>query len=222
MVLPFQDPHDRSYRAPIPCRRRRTEQFVDLTKIADRLHVTTVHSQDESVFGRDNSQEPLLTWRKCDGKGSPDAAGFRQDAHRSDNIRAWRLSSKRILHLQADEIAAVAEHNFRFEWQLPEQFGTELCSRSRLTNDKRACGTHIHDIIVAEFSCEDAGAKRPVSANIDISEEDHESHTGIMEGSGAPRHQVLDRVRVDETNRLPALATDPFPFETVRSLLAIV
>ena len=145
----FQNPHDRNYCAPIPCRRRHTEQFVDLAKIADRFHVTTVHSKDESVFGRDNSQEPLLTWRKCDWNGSPGAAGFRQDAHESNNIRAWRVSSKRILHLQADKIAAVAEHNFRFEWQLPKQFSTELCSRSRFTNDKRACSTHIHDIIVA-------------------------------------------------------------------------
>jgi hypothetical protein len=46
----FQNPHDRNYCAPIPCRRRHTEQFVDLAKIADRFHVTTVHSKDESVF----------------------------------------------------------------------------------------------------------------------------------------------------------------------------
>src|SRR3989441_4842897 len=117
---------------------------------------------------------------------SPDAAGFRQDAHESNNIRARRLSSKRILRLQTDKIAAVAEHDFRFEWQLPQQCSSELCSRSRFANDKRACSTHIHDIIVAQFSCEDAWAKRPVPANIDTPEENNESHTGIIE-KGARR-----------------------------------
>ena len=77
-------------------------------------------------------------------------------------------------------MAAVAEHNFRFKWQLPEQFSTGLCSRSRFANDKRAGGTDIDDIIVAQFSGEDAWAKRPMSANIDTSEENNESHTEII------------------------------------------
>jgi hypothetical protein len=38
-----------------------------------------------------------------------------ENAHESNNIRACRLSSERIFHLQSDKIAAVAEHNFRFE-----------------------------------------------------------------------------------------------------------
>src|SRR2546425_5541287 len=87
LPLAFQDPHDRNYGVPIPCRRRCAKQFVDLAKIADRFHVTTVHSEDESVFGRNNSQKPLPTWRKCDWNGGPDAAGVRQDAHESNNIR---------------------------------------------------------------------------------------------------------------------------------------
>src|SRR2546425_5182924 len=110
---------------------------------------------------------------------SPDAAGFRQDAHEANNIRARRLSAKRILRLQTDKIAAVAENDFRFEWQLPQQCSTELCSSYRFANDKRARSTHIHDIIVAQFSCEDAWAKRPVPTNIDTPEENNESHTWI-------------------------------------------
>ena len=91
-----------------------------------------------------------------------------------------------MLSQQTDDIAAVAEHDFRFEWQLPEQFGTELCSTAGFANDKRACSTDIHDIIVAQFSCEDAGAKRPVPANIDTPEEDNESH-----GRGSAWQQSL-------------------------------
>src|SRR5687768_15199399 len=88
LPLAFQNPHDRKYCVPVPCRRRHTEQLVDLAKIADRFHVATVHSEDESVSPRDNSQEPLPAWRKCDWNGGPDPAGFGQDAYESNSIRA--------------------------------------------------------------------------------------------------------------------------------------
>ena len=90
-----------------------------------------------------------------------------------------------MLRFQTDEIAAVAQHDVRFEWQLPEQFSTEPCSRSRFAHYKRAGSTHIHDIIVAQLFCEEAWAKRPVPANIDTAEENDESHTGIRKG-GSP------------------------------------
>jgi len=176
LPLAFQNPHDRNDCVPIACRRRHANQFVDLAQIADRLHVTAVHSEDELVFPPDNSQQPLPTCRKCDGNGSRDAAGLRQDAHESHNIRARRPGSKRMLRLQTNNIAPVAEHDFRLERQLPEQCGTELGSTTGFANDKRACSTHIHDIVIAQFSCEDAWAKRPVPANVDTPEENNESH----------------------------------------------
>jgi hypothetical protein len=149
LALALQNSHDGDYGVPIPCRRGHAEQFVDLPKIANRFHVTTVHSEDESVFRCDNSHEPLPARRKRAWNGSQAAVGFRQDAHESNNIRAWRLGSKRIFHLQADQIATLAEYNLRFEWQLPEQFSTELRSWAGFANDKRACSTHIHDTMVA-------------------------------------------------------------------------
>src|SRR5438093_3626654 len=57
-LLAFQYPHDRKDYVPVSCGRRHTEELVDLAKIADRLHVATVHSKDESVFRSDNSHEP--------------------------------------------------------------------------------------------------------------------------------------------------------------------
>jgi len=109
-----------------------------------------------------------------------------------------------MLRLQTDKLAAVAEHDYRCEWQFPEQCSPELCSRSRFANDKRARSTHIHDVIDAQLSCEDAGAKRPVPANIDTPEENHESHTGIKKrraryatrcsvDRGSTKHEILGR-----------------------------
>ena len=101
----FQNPHDGKDGVPVACSCRHTEQLVDLAKIADRLHVATVDSEDESVFRRYNSHEPLDLGRKCDWQDSPEASGSRQDTHESNYIGAWRLGSKRILCHQADQIA---------------------------------------------------------------------------------------------------------------------
>ena len=48
--------------------------------------------------------------------------------------------------------------------------------RARFPNDKRACCAYIHNVIVAQFSCQDAWAKRPVPAHVDTSQENDESH----------------------------------------------
>src|SRR5260370_14234611 len=80
-------------------------------RVADGLHVPTVHTKDELVLRRDYTHEPLPVGRKCDWQGGAEASGFRQDAHESNDVAARRLGSKRILRLQADEIATVAEHD---------------------------------------------------------------------------------------------------------------
>src|SRR5688500_4898339 len=65
--LGLQDACDRNDRVPIPRRRPCTEEFVDLAKIADRFHVTTVHSEDESMLRCDDPQKPLAAWWKSNG-----------------------------------------------------------------------------------------------------------------------------------------------------------
>src|ERR1700686_3607357 len=57
--IALQDPNDRNYCVPIPCRRWHTVQLVDLAKIADCLHVTTVHSKHELALRRYHPHQPL-------------------------------------------------------------------------------------------------------------------------------------------------------------------
>jgi hypothetical protein len=54
LAAALQDSHDRQDCVPVSRRRRHTEQFVNLSEIADRLHVTAVLSEDESAFGSDD------------------------------------------------------------------------------------------------------------------------------------------------------------------------
>jgi hypothetical protein len=96
--------------------------------------VTTVHAEDEATLGREDPHEPLVARRKRDRNGDDRTGGFRQDAHEPDDIRARGLGLERVLLLQAEEVAALAERDFRFERQLPEQLGTELRPGLRTTN----------------------------------------------------------------------------------------
>jgi hypothetical protein len=80
------------------------------------------------------------------------------------------------------------------------QHGTLL--EIQFTNDKRACSTHIDDIIVAQFSCEDAWAKRPVSANIDTSEENNERHAGIIRN---PLTMTIEDSRAKFAHAIPEI-----------------
>jgi len=84
--------------------------------------------------------------------------------------------SKWILQLQSGKVSVVTESDFRFKRQLPPQFRKELCARARLSNYESSCSADIHNIIGAQFSCEDTWAKGPVASNIDTPEEDYQSH----------------------------------------------
>ena len=54
-----QNSRDRNYGVPIPSRRWHAVQFVDLAKVADCLHVTTVLSEHELPLGRNHPHQPL-------------------------------------------------------------------------------------------------------------------------------------------------------------------
>src|SRR4051812_24213537 len=68
-------------------------------------------------------------------------------------------------------------------------------------NHKRARAPHIDDIVVAHFPCEDARAKRPVSANIYASQESHESHGGMIKKRTVSRNNrsALPHVNLPKT-----------------------
>jgi len=173
----LQNPNDRKDRVPIARRRRCTEQFVQLAEVANRLHVAAIQSKDKSAPKRENSNVPLPAGRNCHWKLNSAVVGFRQDANEADNVRARGPSFERIVHLQVHKIAAWAEHNVRFEWQLTDQFCLELCSRPRFSDHKRARGPHVHNIVGAEFFDEHAWAKRPVAANVNAAKENNKSHS---------------------------------------------
>jgi hypothetical protein len=85
-----------------------------------------VHPEDEAIGGGDDSHSHSPSGGRVSGKGGLDPAGSRQDAHAANNVRAWRLRSKGIVHYETHQVAAIAERNLRLEWQLLDQCSTEL------------------------------------------------------------------------------------------------
>jgi hypothetical protein len=89
-------------------------------------HVTTVHAEDELLVRGDHPHQPLVPWRQRDRQGGRDAADLGQDAHESHTVGARGLRSKRVLPLQAEEIAAVAQRYDGGERESPQQLGAEF------------------------------------------------------------------------------------------------
>src|SRR6185437_8784565 len=100
---------------------------------------------------------------------------------------------KGIGALQANKVTAIAQRNFPFERKFGKQYFTELCSRSRFTNDKGSRSAHIYNIVVAQFSRDNAWAKPSVSANIHTPQENNQSHRIVLPQRPEPR---LPAVRI--------------------------
>jgi hypothetical protein len=122
----------------------------------------------------DESHQPLPVGRLGDGQGGWNPTGSRKDAYESNHARPCPINCKWALRFQPDKVAGVAESNFGFEGQLPAQCRPKLYSRYRFAHDKGTGSTHIHDVILAQLSGEDAGAKPPVSTDVHPAEENHE------------------------------------------------
>lgn len=202
LSLIFQDAHDRDDGIPVPRRRQHTEQPVELAKVADRLHVTPIHAEDEPISRTNHVHKPLTSRREHDR--SANAARFGEDAHEANEVGARQVTAKGIFQRQPNEIPPLAHHDFRLERKPPHQLSAESCSRSRFANDERACRTYVHDIVGGELFGEEAGAKCPVAPNIDTPEEDNERHSAIIQRSPVAPHQGGGRFR--EANQ--ALARD--------------
>ena len=84
--LVSEDPHDLHHRVPIPCGRRCAVEFVDLSEVTDRLHVTTVCAKHELSLGRNEAHQPLSIGRKCHWKRDQDFARPRQNAYEANCI----------------------------------------------------------------------------------------------------------------------------------------
>jgi hypothetical protein len=90
-------------------------------------------------------------------------------------------------------MAAIAERDLRLEREPAEQFSSELRLRSGFPNDKRSRSAYIDNTIVPQFSGEDARTKRPVSANVDASQENDQSHpvTGSPRSTNRPSYIIV-------------------------------
>src|SRR6266545_4891593 len=74
-----------------------------------QLRVAPVHPIHQTILRTNDSNQPLPTFGKSNRKRNSAASSLRQDAHELNNICGRWLGSKRIVHLQSNQIAAVAQ-----------------------------------------------------------------------------------------------------------------
>src|SRR6185437_13411254 len=67
LLVALQNLRNRRDRVPVAGRRRRTEHFVELAKIADRLHMAAVNAKAVAPLRRYNPQKPFALFGKAMG-----------------------------------------------------------------------------------------------------------------------------------------------------------
>src|ERR1700682_1334815 len=77
---------------PIAGRRCYPEFFLDLAEVADRLHLPTIQTQNESVLDRNDLQQPVIVRGQTERKRRRRAKWFVQDVHEARYVRARWLS----------------------------------------------------------------------------------------------------------------------------------
>ena len=119
-----------------------------------------------------------------------------------DKIRAWLFILERMLHLQTDQVTAIAERDHSPDRKFSTQARKKLCARSRVSHHERACGTHVHDIVIAESFGEDTWAQYPVPTNVYSPEQNDRSHRCVvMLTSIAPPPSGVQRPCGDRENK---------------------
>ena len=170
----LQDPHDRDYRVPIPCRRGHA---VELSIWPGQPS----SSCDDADIPK-SSIDSVITWHqprprpwKRDWKWS--APWLSTGCSRIEQHPGMRAQPRTD---SVSNIAAIPTANPLLLVRMAV-FGAMLRAILLVirlpTNDKRARSSHIDDTIVAHCSCEDAWAKPPVSASDDL----HEGRLGTTD-----------------------------------------
>src|SRR6187549_4307414 len=77
---------DRSNRVPVARGRRHSEEPVDRSQIADRLHLAPVEAEDESPLSCENSQQPRALRRKVERDRRIRTLATLQHAHKADDV----------------------------------------------------------------------------------------------------------------------------------------
>ena len=61
---------------PIPRGHSDAQKLLDLAEVADRLHLTTIQTQDESVLDRNDLQQPVIVRGQTERKRRRRAKSF--------------------------------------------------------------------------------------------------------------------------------------------------
>ena len=152
----------------------------------------TVHSKHELTFRCHHPHKPVAVRRKRDwGEVKSERRRVLTGCSRTGQRPAETAQFQTDCRSPGGEGRGhrIAQHNFCFEWQLLMQCSTELCSGYRFTNNKRPRSTHIHDIVVALFSCKNAWAKCSVPSDINAGRKTMRAISQIMRKKAHARYR---------------------------------
>src|SRR6476646_10029447 len=94
---------------PISRGDQRYEQCIELTKMTDRLHVTTVFADRQPIGQRRHAHEPIATLRNGDWQRGSRATGTGQKAHEANEVWVGRWLIERSSCRELEQVSALAK-----------------------------------------------------------------------------------------------------------------
>jgi len=181
-----QHPGDRGDGIPVARGDRDPKEPVERAEVADDFHVAPVDAEDELVVPREDLHQPLAARRKTHGRRRRRAGALGQDAHEADDVGSNGVVREMIPRHQAGNLTALADHDLGIKRKPACQFSAELRPGDRPPNHEGACRADVDGIEVLEFCGERGRTERPVTADVDPSQKNHERHA-LPPGRTSPR-----------------------------------
>jgi hypothetical protein len=138
--------HDFLERIPIARGDWHTQELLDLAEVADRFHLATIQTQNESVLDGDDLQQPVIVRGQIKRKRKRKTQRFGGDADEVGYARAGRLLGEWILRCELDDVACRTNHDLAFEWQLPSERSPEGRLAHVFAHNKRSDRANVNGI----------------------------------------------------------------------------
>jgi hypothetical protein len=178
-------------RVPVACRRGRTQEFLDFAEVADRFHLPTIQTQDESVLDRNDLQQPVIVWRQTQRERWRRAEWFMQHIYEPGYVRARGLSNECVLCGELHDVARGTNHDLAFEWQLASNCSAQTRFAHIFAHNKRADCANVYDTELRQLLCDQGGLASVGAADVHRAKKNDGGHQGSKSEEAGIRKQEV-------------------------------
>jgi len=186
----FEALYDRGDGIPVPGNDRHAEESIHRAEVPYGRHLASVEAEEKSAFSGENSHKPSSVPGKIEGKAGRPPRPSGQNTHETNDVGGYRRFPERMNGSRAAKLAATADDDVGLEWQSALEFHPKLALADGPSNYEGPRGTNVDDVVAFQLPCEQGWPDRPVSADVDASQENDECHGSPWAMGNCPSRDI--------------------------------